>query len=76
MEEWEWHQVKKYFRKIINSFALGLLWLFAMMTFGLYFRLALIAETLRWYNAVFYSLLLLSFVGLLWYYYKTWKNVK
>jgi len=76
MEEWEWHQVKKYFRKIINSFVLGLLWIFAMMTSGLYYKLGFVDARWRWHNTVFYGLLFLSLAGLLWFYYKTWKNFK
>ena len=76
MEEWEWDQVKRYFRKILNSFALGLLWMLCASTAGLYFKLGFIGKGLRWYNTVFYILLLLSFAGLLRYYYKVWKDVK
>lgn len=76
MEEWEWHQVKRYFRKITNSFVLGLLWMLAASTAGFYFKLAFIDGKLHWYNTVFYILLLLSFAGLLRFYYKTWKEIK
>ena len=74
MEEWEWEAVKKYFRKILNSFALGLLWMLAASTAGLYFKLAYVATGLQWQNAVFYLLFVLSFAGLLLYYYKIWKQ--
>ncbi len=75
MTETGWDpEVKKYFRKIINSFALGFLWIFTSMTAGLYFKLAFIGAGMRWHNAVFYALLLLSFAGLLRFYYNTWKG--
>ena len=32
-------EVKKYFVKILNSISIGLLWLMAMVTAGLYFQL-------------------------------------
>jgi hypothetical protein len=66
--------VKKYFRKIMNSFALGLLWMLAVMTAGLYFKLGFVAEGVRWYNLVFYVFFAGSFGSLLWYYYRTWKD--
>jgi hypothetical protein len=67
-------EVKKYFTKIINSFTIGLLWLFLIVTFGLYFQLGFIAGKLQWYNYIFYFFLVLSFVFLIWFYYKLWKE--
>lgn len=65
-------EVKKYFRKIINSFSAGLLWMMAAATAGLYFKLAPVYDGLRWYNVVFYVLLAVSFAGLLIYLYRVW----
>jgi len=67
-------EVKKYFRKIINSFSIGFLWLFLIVTFGLYFQLGFINGKLQWYNYLFYLLLVLSFFFLAKYYYKLWKD--
>ena len=67
-------ELKKYFRKIINSFSLGFLWILCMSTAGLYFKLALISGNIQWYNIIFYLFLIASFAGLLWYYYKVWKD--
>lgn len=74
MEDPGWEQTKKYFRKIMNSFAVGLLWMLAVSTAGLYFRLAFFETGLQWPTAVFYVLLVLSFVALLWWYYRMWKD--
>ena len=73
MEQPEWEDVKRYFRKIMNSFALGLLWMLTAATTGLYFKLAYVADGVRWPNAVFYALFVSSFAALLWFFYKTWK---
>lgn len=67
-------EVKKYFRKIINSFFIGLLWMFVMATLGLYFQLGLIDGKLQWYNWIFYGFTLLSLVILLRLYYKIWRE--
>ena len=67
-------EVKKYFRKIMYSFFMGLLWLFVITTSGLYFQLGFIHEKLYWYNLLFYLFLPLSLYGLLRYYYKVWKE--
>jgi hypothetical membrane protein len=67
-------EIKKYFRRIINSFSVGLLWLVVIATAGIFFRLGVIKNGTRWYNIVFYAIFLLSFVSLLWYYYRSWNR--
>jgi hypothetical protein len=74
MEDPGWDSVKKYFRKIMNSFALGLLWMLTVSTAGLYFKLAFVDQRLQWPNVVFYLLTFLSFTVLVWYYIKLWKH--
>ena len=66
-------EMARYFKKILNSFSMGLLWMMAASTAGLYFGLALFRDGVQWYNIAFYALLILSFAGLLWYYYKMWR---
>lgn len=67
-------EVKKYFRKIINSFFMGLLWLFVIVTSGLYFQLGFIQGKIEWYNYIFYGFFLLSFLLLIRFYYKLWRD--
>jgi len=74
MEDPGWEAVKRYFRKIMNSFALGLLWMLTAATSGLYFKLAYVDERLQWPTVVFYALFGITFLGLVWYLYKTWKE--
>jgi len=77
MEESGWDpEVKRYFRKIMNSFALGLLWMLTSVTVGLYFGLAIVGPHLQWYNTAFYIFFVGSFAGLLWCYYKMWRHLK
>lgn len=66
--------VLKYFRKILNSFSMGLLWMFSIITSGFYFKLAMIGKTFQWYNGVFYAFFVLSLALLVRYYYRTWRN--
>lgn len=65
--------VRKYFIKILNSFVIGLLWMLAVSTFGLYFGWALFEEGSRGHNIIFYTFFGLSFLFLIRYYYKSWK---
>jgi hypothetical protein len=65
-------EVKKYFKKVINSLCIGLLWMMAMVTLGLYFGWAS-GEKSTIYVILFYVILGVTLGLLLRYYYKTWK---
>ena len=67
-------EVKKYFRKILNSFFVGLLWLLGIATAGLFFKLGMVRNGITWYNLFFYFLFLLSLIVLIRYFYKVWNN--
>lgn len=67
-------EVTRYFRKIINSFSYGMMWLIAMATAGLFFGLALPEGGVQWYNIVFYLLALATLFLLIRYLYRTWKK--
>ena len=67
-------EVKKYFRKIIYSFSVGMLWLTANVTAGIYFELAYRNDLHFIYNIIFYVFLVVSLFFLLLYYYRTWKK--
>jgi hypothetical protein len=66
-------EVSRYFKKIINSFSYGFLWLLAIAYSGIYYGLAIVRAGLHWYNIVFYICLALSLFVLLRYYYRLWK---
>ena len=67
-------EVKKYFRKILNSISMGLLWMMIMVTLGIYFQLAYQGEKPLIYTILFYVVLLASLSLLIFYYYRTWKK--
>jgi hypothetical protein len=66
--------VKKYFGKIMSSFAAGLSWLVFFALTGIYFQLAIIQDKLRWYNIVFYLLFIVTLFWLIRYFHKTWNS--
>lgn len=66
-------EVSKYFKKIINSFSFGFLWLFSIAIVGIYYQLAFVTKGIQWYNVLFYLCLAISLFMLLRYYYKLWK---
>lgn len=67
-------EVKVYFRKIMKSFSVGLLWLMLSVTIGLFLKFGYLRNGWRWQNYVFYGLLLLSLVALIRYFYNVWRK--
>lgn len=64
---------KKYFARIINSLAIGLLWLFINTTIGIGLNYAFFDDSPTMGNYIFYGWFLVSFFLLIIYYKKKWK---
>ena len=69
-------EVKQYFRKIIGSLLLGVLWLIFVMGLGFSLDLGSLKYGFDIYNIIYYSIALISFIFLMRYYIKTWKGKK
>ncbi|HVK96684.1 MAG TPA: hypothetical protein VM368_02650 [Flavisolibacter sp.] len=67
-------EVKKYFKQILYSFIAVTLWLFIMITFGIYFRMGEVRNGVKWYNVFFYVILLLTFFFLIYKLIRIWKK--
>jgi len=66
-------EMKQYFRKIISSFSWGAMWLITISTLGIFFQLGFVGGGFRWYNVVFYVIMIASLAFLLRYYYRIWR---
>lgn len=66
--------VKKFFVKILNSVALGLLWMMTAATAGIYYELAWTDGKPLLYTILFYAGFAISLFFLLRYYHRTWKD--
>jgi hypothetical protein len=66
--------VKKFFIRVLNSISMGLLWMMAMVTAGLYFGLAYPDGKPIIYTILFYVVMVVSLFLLIRYYYKKWKS--
>jgi len=66
-------EVKKYLKKVLNSFFVGAFWLITIATAGIFFKLGFIGDDIKWYNVLFYLVAVLSLFFLLRYYSKVWK---
>jgi hypothetical protein len=69
-------EVKQYFRKIINSLFLGVLWLIFVLGIGFFFDLGSIGSHIDIFNIVYYFFALISFIFLIRFYIKTWGKKK
>lgn len=69
-------EVKLYFRKIMKSFSAVIVWMMVMAPLAFFFKLALVKETWRWPNTVFYTLFICSTAMLLWFLARVWQKNK
>ena len=67
-------EVKKFFLKILNSVCLGLLWMMAAATAGIYYRMGYQHGQPVFQVILFYVIMLATFLLLLRYLYNTWKG--
>jgi hypothetical protein len=75
MEERGWDpRVKKYFKKIIGSFSMGLLWMMGSATAGIYYKLGYNSGKPVAYTIIFYAVMVGTLVLLIRYLYNTWKE--
>jgi hypothetical protein len=65
--------VKKYFRKILNTAGWGLIWMIAVVTAGIYYGLAIPGDKPVIQNIIFYAVALLTLLILIRYLYRAWK---
>jgi hypothetical protein len=67
-------EIKSFFKKIMNSISITLLWLLIIATAGLYFGLAFSNGKPVLYTVIFYIALTGSFAWLVVYLYRTWNK--
>jgi hypothetical protein len=67
-------EVKKFFVKVLNSIAMGLLWMMLMVLIGLYFGFAYTDGKPGTYTIFFYVFLVVTLFLLIRYYYRLWKK--
>ncbi len=67
-------EVLAYFKKIINTLAVGLLWFAINSTAGIMYNLAFVEDTIQLKNVLFYIWFIISLSLLIWYFYKMWSK--
>jgi hypothetical protein len=66
--------VKKFFVKILNSVSLGLLWMMASATAGIYFEMGYTRGKPLATTILFYTLMAVTLFFLIRYLVRTWKS--
>ena len=66
--------IKKYLAKLLNSMSIVLIWLLINAMLRIYLELAFFNDCIQLVNIIFYVWFLASFIFLLYYLYKQWKN--
>lgn len=66
--------VKKFLLKVLNSISVVLLWMIVCATTGIYFQLGYMNDQPLTTTIIFYTTMTISFLFLIRYLYKTWKN--
>ncbi|MEO6613747.1 MAG: hypothetical protein ABIT05_13230 [Chitinophagaceae bacterium] len=67
-------EVKKFFLRILNSVSLGLLWMMACATAGIYYKLGYFNGQPVIFNILFYTAMLGTLWLLIRYLYRNWKD--
>jgi hypothetical protein len=67
-------EIRRLFRKILNSFSFAALWLLGIATLGIFFQLGFVRDGIRWYNILFYLVFVISLWALIRYYLKQWNH--
>lgn len=67
-------EVTRFFRKIVNTISMGLIWLLTAFTAGFYFNLANPARRPLYAVVIFYTIVVITFILLIRYFFKVWKR--
>jgi hypothetical protein len=67
-------EVKQFFKKIMSTISMGLLWLMAVATAGIYFELAWQGNRPIIVPIAFYVVATVSLLALIRYFYRLWKT--
>lgn len=66
--------IKEFFKRLVTSISLLVLWMMINMVLGIKFNLGFFEEHVQWFNIVFYIWLVASLIALIWVYKKIWEK--
>lgn len=66
--------IREFFRRIVATISLLILWMIINLTLGIKYELAFIEDKVRWYNILFYCWFVISLAALIWICIKIWQK--
>ncbi len=69
-------ETRDYLKKIMKSIFVGLFWMFANIMAGIFLECGFVGQKLSTTNIIFYTVLFVSFLFLIRWYYLIWKDGK
>jgi membrane protein YdbS with pleckstrin-like domain len=66
--------IKKFFIRIVNSFAIGMMWLIAVVFAGLYYQLGFFSHHPLWHVVVFYVVLVITLLFVIRHLVRLWRS--
>ena len=67
-------EAQDFLKRIVQTVSVGMLFLLLHMTFGLYLNWGFFEDAPTIGNIIYYIVFLVSFAGLIYFYYRLWKG--
>lgn len=67
-------EIREFFKRISASIGLLIIWMAINVTVGIKFGYAFFEGAINWSNIIFYVWAVASFIGLMYLYFRIWKN--
>jgi len=67
-------EIKEFFKRLSASIGLLIIWMAINITIGIKFGYAFFEGSIRLSNIIFYIWAVASFIGLMYLYFRIWKN--
>ncbi|MEP6464770.1 MAG: hypothetical protein ABJB05_00630 [Parafilimonas sp.] len=67
-------EIREFFRRVLLSICLLIIWMAVNMVAGVKFSLAFYEDKIQWYNIVFYIWVIASLAAAIFAYRKIWKD--
>ena len=66
--------IKEFFRRLVTTISLLILWMMINVTVGIKYGCAFFDDGIRLSNIIFYIWFVGSFIALIWFYVRLWKE--
>lgn len=67
-------EVQQFLKRIVSTLSVAILWMLVHTLLGIRFNLAFFDKGFRWYNLLYYLFFVGSFIGLIYFFWRTWRD--